>query len=587
MTTWLDVLAQEFAPAAKPEDVEGWSDPVGWCDKFIAWPSGQRLAVYQREILGDIPTHGRVGVRAVHGAGKSTLASFALLWYALTRETAGVDWKVITTASGWRQLTHYLWPEVHKWAGRIRWDLLDREPFNEHSELLGLNLKLDHGAAFAVASDKPTAIEGAHADHLLYIFDEAKAIPAETFDAAEGAFSGTGETFALAISTPGEPFGRFYDIHARKPGLTQWKVKHVKASEAVAAGRVSQEWIDNSRRLWGSESATYKNRVEGEFAAGDADGVVPLAWVELANDRWRELYPNPRLRDVNDGTPYVLEPNEPIDLLGVDVAREGSDRSVIALRVGNAIAELRRLRFTTDTMELAGHVVGIQRGHPKSVGVRRKDFPRAIIDTLGMGGPVLDRIAELRLPVEGFVASEGTKMLDESGEFGFVNKRSAAWWNLREILDPSSGLDLALPPDDRLTGDLTAPKWRMMSGGRIQVESKDDIRKRLERSTDDGDAVIMAMWSHRSSSTQLIRTLRERMPKPRERRTFVQPEETEVTPEVKHRPKVTEDVVVESPSKRKLRCKHFFGTPNPGTNERRCNTCGKTPEEAAAEDSAK
>jgi hypothetical protein len=78
-----------------------------------------------------------------------------------------------------------------------------------------------------------------------------------------------------------------------------------------------------------------------------------------------------------------------------------------------------------------------------------------------------------------------------------VNKRSAAWWYLRELLDPANGHGIALPPDDLLTGDLTAPHWRITSGGKVQVESKDEIRKRLGRSTDDGDAVVMAFWEER------------------------------------------------------------------------------------------
>ena len=69
--------------------------------------------------------------------------------------------------------------------------------------------------------------------------------------------------------------------------------------------------------------------------------------------------------------------------------------------------------------------------------------------------------------------------------------RSAAWWNLREMLETEP---VALPPDDRLIGDLTAPHWRVMSGGKIKVESKDEIKKRINRSTDDGDAVIQAFW---------------------------------------------------------------------------------------------
>jgi HK97 family phage portal protein len=77
----------------------------------------------------------------------------------------------------------------------------------------------------------------------------------------------------------------------------------------------------------------------------------------------------------------------------------------------------------------------------------------------------------------------------------FVNKRAAAWWGLREMLET---LPIGLPPDDLLTGDLTAPKWTEKSGGRIQVESKKEIKKRIGRSTDDGDAVVMVMFEKRS-----------------------------------------------------------------------------------------
>ena len=101
---------------------------------------------------------------------------------------------------------------------------------------------------------------------------------------------------------------------------------------------------------------------------------------------------------------------------------------------------------------------------------------------------------EQKARVEPFNASSRTSRRDISGEFGYVATRSGAWWNLREMLDPSRKSELALPPDDDLTGDLTAPHWRVMSGGKIQVESKDDIRARIGRSTDKGDAVVQAYW---------------------------------------------------------------------------------------------
>ena len=141
-----------------------------------------------------------------------------------------------------------------------------------------------------VASDTPAYIEGAHADHLLYIFDEAKAIKDDIFDAAEGAFSGVGqpghEALALSISTPGAPVGRFYDIHARRPGHENWWPRHIRIEEAVAAGQVGALWVREHAALWGVTSPIYRNRVCGEFAADDADGVIPLAWVEPAFDRW-------------------------------------------------------------------------------------------------------------------------------------------------------------------------------------------------------------------------------------------------------------------------------------------------------------
>lgn len=213
-------------------------------------------------------SQGRTSVRGPHGLGKTALASWVLLWFALTRD--GRDWKVITTASRWRQLTIYLWPEVHKWSRRLRWDLIGRPPFNERSELQTLSLKLMTGAASAVASDNPASIEGAHADYLLYIFDESKEIQAGTFDAAEGAFSNVGnvagnEALALAISTPGEPQGRFYEIQARKPGYEDWQVRRVSLEEVIQAGRVGPEWAEQRKQQWGEKSAVYQNKVLGEF----------------------------------------------------------------------------------------------------------------------------------------------------------------------------------------------------------------------------------------------------------------------------------------------------------------------------------
>ena len=197
------------------------------------------LAPYQIEIIGDLPKVKRIAVRGCRGMGKSAIASLLILWFAVTRDAAGIDWKIVTTAGSWAQLEDFLWVEVSKWAWTLNWEKIGRRPFNQRTELMKTQLRLRHGLALAASPDKPERIEGAHSDAVLAIMDEAKIIGPEIFDSIEGTFSGAGEgsdleAYVLAISTPGEPAGRFYDIHSRKPGLEDWHTRHVTFDEAAS-----------------------------------------------------------------------------------------------------------------------------------------------------------------------------------------------------------------------------------------------------------------------------------------------------------------------------------------------------------------
>lgn len=463
-----------------------YEDPVAFVHDCFEWKPGEGPNAYQDEILSMYPASIRVAVRGPHGIGKTAMIAWLVHWFALTRDTAGVDWKMPTTASVWRQLSNFLWPEIHKWARALQWEQIGRAPYNERTELQTLQLNLATGSAFAVASDTPSSIEGTHADSVFYIFDEAKTIPSETFDAAEGAFSGAGpetklEAFGFAGSTPGEPLGRFAEIHQRKPGLEAWRPVHVTLDQAIQAGRISASWAAEKVIQWGEGSAVYQNRVLGEFAADSAQTIIPLAWIEAANERWKFL--QARIQD----DPAALGS---FTNVGVDVADGGEDDTVLALRYGDAIQELRRYPVG-DTMETTGRVVAVLRGsssEPSQAG-------QAIVDVIGIGAGVVARLRELGYIVDAFNAAERADSTDFSGELAFANRKAEAWWGLRERLDPARGSMLALPPDDLLTGDLAAPRWRISSGGKVVVESKDDLRKRIGRSTDAGDAVVMAFAS--------------------------------------------------------------------------------------------
>ena len=448
-------------------------DPAGFVRDCIRFESSEGMTPYQEEALQELAKGARVCIRSLHTAGKTAMASWVVLWFALTRD--GKDWKVPTTATAWRQLTKYLWPEVHKWSRRVRWKIVGREPFRENSELLNMSLKLRTGEAFALASSDANAIEGAHATHLLYLFDEAKAIPDGIWDAAEGAFATTskGEALGLAISTPGEPAGRFYEIQRKAPGYEDWWVRHWTLPEVIAAERVDEPWAEQRKLQWGESSSVYQNRVLGEFAAQDESAIIPLSWVEQAIERWKDA----RFGKVTS--------------MGVDVGGglESGDASTIAICCDFVkVQEVRKYPMALDpsvaTMELVGRVVGLMRARGGT----------AFVDAIGIGAGVLHRLTEQGWPAKGFVASRKTDFRDQSGELGFANWRSAAWWITREMLDPESGFDVCLPDDAELIGDLTAPRMKAItSASRIQVESKEDIFKRLGRSTDVGDAVVQAL----------------------------------------------------------------------------------------------
>lgn len=441
---------------------------------FVQEVLGANPRPYQERVLRGLTEHRRQCVRSLHGVGKSTLASWVVLW-ALT--CLGDDTKVIITAGSWQQLQHYFMQEVHKWV-RNGSEGLARigYPMRDGRELLQLMITLGGGRqAFCVASTDHQRMEGAHAKNLVYLLDEAKAIPEPIWDAIEGAFSNegndTGSTaYALAMSTPGRATGRFYDIQKRKPGYEDWGTDFISLTDAIAAGSISTEWADARRRQWGETSEMYKNRVLGEFADTDSSSLIPLAWVEAANQRWHECAGNGGGEET---------------YMGVDVARMGDDESVFALLSGNVVEQIIA-HSGNDTVQLAAKIAPYV-----------PDVVRINVDAIGVGAGVYDILKHAHkdtdVAITAIVGSQKTRLRDDSGINRFQNLRTAMWWKLREALDPKNEPTLALPPDEMLTGELTTPLWEEI-GGVIRVESKKDYKKRLGRSPDRADAVAYAYF---------------------------------------------------------------------------------------------
>lgn len=220
--------------------------------------------------------------------------------------------------------------------------------------------------------------------------------------------------------------------------------------------------------------------LNGDFQAGLKDDpfqVIPTAWVEAAMARWSK--------------PAKLEP---MDSLGVDVARGGKDQTVIARRHGMWFDEPLCYpgKETPDGPVTAGLVIAAMR-----------DKAPIHIDVIGVGSAPYDFIKEAGQQVIGVNVAEATKERDLSGKLPFFNVRSMLWWRFREALDPANNTGIALPPDSRLKADLCAPKWELR-GAKIKVESREDIVDRIGRSPDFAAAYCLA----------LIETEKKKPPKP-------------------------------------------------------------------------
>lgn len=228
----------------------------------------------------------------------------------------------------------------------------------------------------------------------------------------------------------------------------------------------------------------------GDFDAGvedDAFQVIPTAWVEAAQARWRK--------------PDRLEP---MDSLGEDVARGGRDNTIIARRHGNWYDEplVYPGSQTPDGPKVAGLAVAAAR-----------DGAVHHIDVIGVGSSPYDFLVDAGQHVIGVNVSEKATATDKSGRLHFKNMRSQLWWQFREELDPASNTGIALPPDPRLLADLTAPRWKI-TGSVIYVEGREELVAKLGRSPDFASAYILARIDtpKRAVIRELARIARESRP---------------------------------------------------------------------------
>jgi len=237
----------------------------------------------------------------------------------------------------------------------------------------------------------------------------------------------------------------------------------------------------------------YKNRVLGEFAQDSSEGVIPMEWIEAAFDRYDDW--------VEMGSPGKgLGARK----LGVDSARYGDDKTVFAEVIGDRLEELH---------EYAKQSIPVSAGYLKPL-AQKSQAVNIEMDS-GLGASIYDILMQNEdlfnpsmnlIPV---TMGAGTAAMDQTQTFRFGCVRDAAWWHMRELLDPDNGNDMMLCRNDFLLGDLAAPMYEIKYVHdylTIKVEPKENLRKkdRLGRSTDYGDACVLAYWGEVASGGGVV-----------------------------------------------------------------------------------
>lgn len=463
------LMAQLWSPqiANDPESFVLFVFPWGQKNTPLQHFKGPRK--WQREVLRTITAHiaqnqGKVDMQALRtavssgrGIGKSALVSWLILWMMTTR----IGSSVIVSANSEPQLRSVTWGELTKWATMAinsHWwepSATKLVPAAWLSTLVERDLKKGTrywGAEGKLWSEEnPDAYAGVHNhDGMMVIFDEASGIPDSIWSVAAGFFTEPIlDRYWFAFSNPRRNTGYFYECFHGKRDF--WQTLQIDARTVEGTDKTIYDQIIAEH---GDDSREARIEVYGQFPSTGDDQFIDLARVDAAMRRAPQK-----------------DPTAPI-VIGVDPARSGADSTVIAVRKGRDLIDLRRYKGD-DTMVVVGHVIHI---------IEEYDPTLVVVDEGGLGAGVLDRLKEQRYKqVRG--VNFGWK---SSRPVMYGNKRAEIWGALKDWLATAS-----VPADKQLRDDLVGPRSKPNSAGAIFLESKKEMKARGLASPDAADAIAV------------------------------------------------------------------------------------------------
>ena len=407
-----------------------------------------------------------ISIRACHGPGKTAVAAWCSVYSLIFR----FPQKTVATAPSRGQLEGALVAEVHKWVGKLPSTVQQLLDVKSTSITLLRDPKRSYFEARTARAENPEALQGVHEDEgwVLLIADEASGVHEKIFEAAAGSMSGR-NCQTMLLSNPVRTSGFFYDTHHKLKDM--WFTVHISHEDSK---RVTNDFVEDMARRYQRDSNAFRVRALGEFPLSDLDTIIPFEFVESA-----------RNRDI------LVPQNIPV-VWGVDVARFGDDSNALVKRSRVTVLPDIQEWGGVDLMQTAGR---IKREYDDT---RPSERPQEIlIDVIGLGAGVVDRLQEQNLPVRGINVAETA-----SHEERYRNLRTELWFKGREWLMKK---DRSLPTceggcgrdciHEKLAAELVTLKYTFASTGKYVAETKAEMKKRGFRSPNIAEAFILSFGS--------------------------------------------------------------------------------------------
>ena len=457
----LFVAAHRVTEAA-PDFTRFAADPVAFAETILGV---RTLWATQQEHLRAVAEHRRVCAYGANGTGKSFDDAIIALWWIYCH--GGL---VIATSAKEAQLQDQYMRDVRMLFHRAPtldgelYTMALRRPAHPESGLL------------CMAAGSEDRLRSYHAPRVLVQLGECQGLPPFAFESAEMMAIGDQDRVTCTGNST-QPGGEFHR-RVRSPAwrAVQFDARehpNIREGQVIIAGGPTVQSIAQRATDYGSDSGFYLASVCGVFPEESAESLVQRSWLEEAAAKW---------------TAKSLESEAVWQqfICGVDPARFGADSTALAVRQGPVLRYLLTWA-KLDAMETVGRVTVELANRGIHAHDQGRPTPRLAIDSVGIGAGVFDRFVELGdFEVKEFQG--GRVVAQSSGGISYANRRAQAFWGLRRLLEMGK---IALVPDAVLFEELVAHEWRVNSSGRIQIESKPDLKLRLGRSPDRADATAM------------------------------------------------------------------------------------------------